>query len=213
MATTTTNYGWAIPTSTDLVKDGATAIATLGSAIDTSVNTALGTKKAGMVLLNTTSFSGVSSQSINSVFTSTYTNYRIVFTCNTPTADNNLRLRWRASGTDNTSTTYFGMLVRTSAAGTNAALNTNGESSVQLLTMDAGNTERLYNFSMDVYNPQISAFTTHTMLSLGLEVDGNQYYGYAGGGHHRTAASYDGFTLFPSSGNMTGSVSVYGYNI
>jgi len=37
MATTTTNFGWTIPQSTDLVKDGATAIATLGSNIDTSM--------------------------------------------------------------------------------------------------------------------------------------------------------------------------------
>lgn len=37
MATTTTNFGWTIPQSTDLVKDGATAIATLGSGIDTSM--------------------------------------------------------------------------------------------------------------------------------------------------------------------------------
>ena len=36
MATTTTNYGWDIPQSTDLVKDGATAIATLGQDIDTT---------------------------------------------------------------------------------------------------------------------------------------------------------------------------------
>jgi hypothetical protein len=37
MATTTTNFGWDIPTSTDLVKDGATAIATLGQDIDTAL--------------------------------------------------------------------------------------------------------------------------------------------------------------------------------
>ena len=37
MATTTTNYGWDVPTSTDLVKDGATAISTLGQDIDTSM--------------------------------------------------------------------------------------------------------------------------------------------------------------------------------
>lgn len=37
MATTTTNFGWDIPQSTDLVKDGATAIATLGQDIDTSM--------------------------------------------------------------------------------------------------------------------------------------------------------------------------------
>jgi len=36
MATTTTNFGWTIPTSTDLVKNGATAISTLGSGVDTS---------------------------------------------------------------------------------------------------------------------------------------------------------------------------------
>jgi hypothetical protein len=34
MATTTTNYGWTVPQSSDLVKDGATAIATLGNDID-----------------------------------------------------------------------------------------------------------------------------------------------------------------------------------
>jgi hypothetical protein len=35
MATFTTNYGFDIPTSSDLVKNGATAIATLGQDIDT----------------------------------------------------------------------------------------------------------------------------------------------------------------------------------
>lgn len=34
---TTTNYGWTTPADTDLVKDGAAAIRTLGSAIDTTV--------------------------------------------------------------------------------------------------------------------------------------------------------------------------------
>lgn len=37
MATTTSNFGWPIPQSTDLVKDGATAIASLGSGVDTSM--------------------------------------------------------------------------------------------------------------------------------------------------------------------------------
>jgi hypothetical protein len=37
MATTTPNFGWPVPTSTDLVKDGATAIEALGDAIDASM--------------------------------------------------------------------------------------------------------------------------------------------------------------------------------
>jgi hypothetical protein len=41
MATTTPNNGWPVPTSTDFVKDGATAIESLGDAIDTSVGAGL----------------------------------------------------------------------------------------------------------------------------------------------------------------------------
>jgi hypothetical protein len=40
MATTTPNFGWSVPTSTDLVKNGASAIETLGDAIDASLGDA-----------------------------------------------------------------------------------------------------------------------------------------------------------------------------
>jgi hypothetical protein len=36
MATTTPNFGWTVPTSSDLVKNGATAIETLGDSVDAS---------------------------------------------------------------------------------------------------------------------------------------------------------------------------------
>jgi hypothetical protein len=52
MATTTTNFGWDVPTSTDLVKDGATAIAELGQDIDTSMIDLLG-GTTGQVLSKT----------------------------------------------------------------------------------------------------------------------------------------------------------------
>jgi len=60
MATTTPNFGWTVPTSTDLVKDGATAIETLGDAIDASLSS-----------LNT----GVAGAWIS--FTPTFTNFTI----------------------------------------------------------------------------------------------------------------------------------------
>lgn len=37
MSTTTTHYGWTIPSDTDLVKDGASAMRTLGNGVDTTV--------------------------------------------------------------------------------------------------------------------------------------------------------------------------------
>ena len=37
MATTTPNYSWSVPTSTDLVTNGALAIETLGDAVDAAL--------------------------------------------------------------------------------------------------------------------------------------------------------------------------------
>ena len=53
MATTTPNFGWAVPTSTDLVKDGAVAIETLGDSIDASLVDLKG-GTTGQVLAKTT---------------------------------------------------------------------------------------------------------------------------------------------------------------
>lgn len=57
MATTTPNYGWPVPTNTDYVKDGASAISDLGDAIDATV---FGLTFDGMTLLSTTTLSGAS---------------------------------------------------------------------------------------------------------------------------------------------------------
>ena len=51
----TTNYGWTTPNDTDLVKDGASAIRTLGSSIDTTV------------------FNGLTKATLNSQTGTTYT--------------------------------------------------------------------------------------------------------------------------------------------
>jgi len=95
---TTANYGWTTPDDTDLVKDGASAIRTLGSAIDTT--TKANADLVGLVYLNTTSFSAVASQSINDVFSSTYDAYRIVMDLLGSEASTGLRFRLRVSGSD-----------------------------------------------------------------------------------------------------------------
>ncbi len=75
---TTTNYGWTTPDNTAYVKDGASAIRTLGSSIDTTSAT---TNLAGLVLIKTQTIgSGVSSVTVTGAFSATYNAYRIVFT-------------------------------------------------------------------------------------------------------------------------------------
>ena len=199
MATTTTNYGFDIPQSTDLVKDGATAIATLGQDIDTAMNTALGTKKAGMVLLNTTSFSGVASQSINSVFSATYDDYKILINCVAST-DTDISFRWRTSGTDNSNVSYQ---------------NRNGEYVTAFQAYDNGLRgyanigycrDQTNLYQMEVANPFV-AKRTNMLFHNSME---NAHI--LGAVLFENTTSFDGFTFFPNAGTITGYVSVYGYN-
>ena len=63
MATTTPNFGWTVPTSSDLVKNGATAIETLGDSVDASF--------AGMVVnaQTGTTYTAVKADGLNSICT------------------------------------------------------------------------------------------------------------------------------------------------
>lgn len=205
MATTTTNYGWAIPQSTDLVKDGATAIATLGSAIDTSMNTALNKNKAGLVLLNTTSFSGVSSQSFNNVFSATYDTYRIFYNT-THSSNSETILRLRASGTDASGGNYEWQRLRGTAS-TVSTVYQGSQTSFNVIVNASGTSIQVGQITL--FDP-FKASATYLTLDSTYTVD-SASLGQIGG-RHNISTSYDGFTLIPTAGNMTGSVSVFGVN-
>jgi hypothetical protein len=203
---TTSNYGWTTPDDTALVKDGASAIRSLGTAIDTSLNTALGTKKAGMVLLNTTSFSGVSSVSLaaNS-FTSTYTNYKLVITCKHATTANDLLLRLRTSGTDNSNNSYrWGrMYVGTNAATVFGSSSNNTSTSVTIGEIDANMGLNIIEISNPIAAERTaySGSSTNTLLQLAA-------------GFFDNTTSFDACTFYPNGGgNITGTYSLYGYNV
>ena len=205
MATTTTNYGFDIPQSTDLVKDGATAIATLGQDIDTAMNTALGTKKAGIVLLNTTSFSGVSSFSLAAnTFSSTYDNYQIMLQA-TVTVGANLNWRGRTAGTDNSNSNYDWRAFYNDR--TTLALTTGADNATSATFNDIGTSRSSY--VLEIINPFASQPTQ--VFAKGYVNDGNGYAKYSES-QFDTTTSFDSFTFISSAGTITGSYSVYGYN-
>jgi hypothetical protein len=209
----TTNYSFPTPADTDLVKNGADAIRDLGDAVDTAMNTALGTKKAGMVLLNTTSFSAVASQSINDVFSSTYTNYKFLINVNSASDDGYLLMRLRVAGADNSGTNYHWHFGAPSSTGnTYTGYGAATQSSIRLTT--GNSTTNVKNIDATIFNPFASFATLLTW--------GNAYTsgagaapvaGGAGAGLFAGATSFTGLTIFPSAGTMTGSISVYGVNI
>jgi hypothetical protein len=209
---TTTNYSWTTPDDTALVKDGASAIRALGTAIDTSMNTALGTKKAGMVLLNTTSFSAVASQAVPTIFSAAYENYKIVLTLSAATIDASLNLKLRSGATDDSTAYSTGANGLTAA---NVAQN-QYESAVttgfRINTLDSASSGDFYANSIDLYKPFLATRTTFSMTGAGVSTT-SAIFGFAGGGLHNVASSFDGFNIVPGSGNISGKVSVYGYNL
>jgi hypothetical protein len=210
MATTTPNYGWTVPTSTDLVKDGATAIETLGDAIDASMNTALGTKKAGMVLLNTTSFSAVSSQAINSVFNATYTNYKVIVNYTNCSANQEIYLRMRVGGVSNSTASSY---IQQGSTSIGASLSNLTQTTTYIYVGELNSTVPTYSGSnLDILNP-FTAIATKFNGQMNRANTAAAVGSIAYNAVHNQATSYDGIEIYTSTGTMTGTVSVYGYNI
>ena len=162
---------------------------------------------SGLVLLNTTSFTAVASQSVNSVFTTTYDNYKIfIDEIGSTTAD--LSFRFRVAGADNSTTNYERQY-----------LAANGASTFQGRVSDATswnlNGGRLANrnfYEITISNPALAVVKgAITSLSANYNSAANIVLSTNAYGFKATTV-FDGFTLITSAGTMTGSVSVYGVN-
>jgi len=244
---TTTNYGWTTPDDTALVKDGASAIRTLGTSVDTTtknlnpettlgdiayrsstsnVNTRLGIGSTGQVLtvasgvpswanagggfslISTTSFSAVSSFSAAAnTFSATYDNYRILIHNIIPASGTiTLQFRYRAAGTDNSSSNYYTQRFRAlDAAGT--------------ATRDGGGTLYAIGFAgqggsssvaIDLINPfatkksEILAFNNGFVSGDGASLQMTT-------GTIDVTTSFDSFSIIASASTITGVYSIYGY--
>jgi hypothetical protein len=62
---------------------------------------------------------------------------------------------------------------------------------------------------IEIQNPQLAVATSYQTANNYW--DGSNVYGRSTNGNHIATTSYDGFTIYPNSSTMTGTVSVYGY--
>jgi hypothetical protein len=208
MATTTPNYGWDVPTSSDYVKQGAVAIETLGDDIDASLFSITGGKDVGLVPVTTATFTGATVVNVNNCFTSAFANYRIMLTI-TSVSSTGSYVTWqsRNSGTTDTSSAtmnangYFGQLATVTFV--YQAGQTAGRISL------GGDTVGAAGFSVvDMFSPALATNTMWTSSSQGI-LSGN-YASLHVAGLKATAAAHDGITLnFPTS--STGTLRIYGY--
>ena len=167
---------------------------------------------SGFNFITSQTFSAAASQSVNSCFTSTYTNYRMFITLSGVSADANVALFMRAAGTDNSSANNGSSWWGTNALGAALAANSNGATAWGLFDVDSGSNAARYSCVIDIANPQVTSDTTATWQSQYIVAASSAIAWNAGGGLNYTGASYDGFTLKMTTGNMTGKVWVYGYS-
>ncbi len=156
----------------------------------------------GLVLLNTTSFSGVSSQSVNDVFSATYDSYFLISqVVASTTAD--IQLRVRVGGADLTTSTYikgeYYIGLRENAAFASATNSTS--TNLALVGTDSGYPSFSY---VQISQPFLADETVINSQSSGRHTR-------TVGGMVNNNTSYTGFTLLASTGTITGSVSVFGY--
>jgi hypothetical protein len=199
MATTTPNYGWPVPTSTDYVKDGASSIEALGDAIDATV---FGLGAAGLTLVKTQTIgTAVTNVAVTGAFSATYDNYLIIVAGGVGTTETAIGLQLGA-----TTTGYYGAAMRVNYSGTTSTdSNNNAASWIHCGRMSTDN----ISVSANLQNPYL---TKDTIISGTWAEAATGGLGAIYNGFLNNTTSYTGFTVIPATGNITGgTIRVYGY--
>jgi len=165
---------------------------------------------SGLVYISEANPSAAASASINSCFTATYNAYRIVWipTAYSSTGQAQTLLRMRASGTDNISSNYYRARWYYGAGGSSG---TSGGAATETAFELADNNTPMHPLSLDVFSPYQTVATAIASKAVGWQGVNNTLYGIETVGRMSVTTSYDGFTLYPSTGTFTGKLIVYGY--
>jgi hypothetical protein len=203
----TPNNNFPFPESTDLVKDGAQAIEDLADAIDTTLGV-YAPSTPGLTLINTTSFSGVTSVSLPAnTFTATYDNYLIKFNQLLGSTDTYAGIRMRASGVDDSGANYRRQTLNAYGTVVDGARTTGSTSFLESVRVGSTFSN---DADMTLCNPFVSGVTSAISRTL-IGSNGDIEF-YQRGFGLNTATSYDSLTLIKVSGTFTGSISVYGFS-
>ena len=150
----------------------------------------------------TVSFTSASTVSLNGVFSSTYDFYIIQIRAVNSSNTQSFLWKWRNAGSDLGAANYYNarLSVNTSGTVTGAGVGATTTSNfgqiatgMGFFTVFAAYTQTEPRLNGNAYNSELSGLST-----------------FASG--YRATQAADGFTISTSSGNITGVVSVYGYN-
>ena len=169
-------------------------------AVPTGINSAFVCVKAE------TAFSAAASITADNVFSSSYTNYRIMIRM---TAGGNINtfLRLRVGGVSSSAANYNRQnLLATST--TIQAVRATGQTSFNL---NGVNGAFFTTNIIDIFAPFLAEPTSMQFFNNVSDGAYTTPYMYLTNGNNSLSTSFDGFEVFPDSSNLTGTYTVYGY--
>lgn len=159
------------------------------------------TTAGGLVLVASQSFSAVSSVSVNNCFSTTYENYLLLIT-GSNSATTNLHFRMRAAGVDASTNAYSYGAAYISNSAEAFEVGATGQNLGHIARWVTGaNVSTVAQF----FKPYVAAETNLVSSTVSAFARFDHF------AYHGVATAYDGFSLIPASGTITGSLRVYGY--
>jgi hypothetical protein len=174
----------------------------------TSVAVAGGSATANA--LGLVSFTTATSVSLNGVFTSAYNSYRMLIRVPNTSSGASLTFRFRNAGTDNTSNNYVQTWFMNRSTGTTQTNNGTG-TGAGLLQWNAAESNTFLMWIGDVTNPAVVG--RKSLSGKGNSGDATTFFVLDSSIMFQlNTLSFDGFTIYPTAGNITGTVQILGYN-
>ena len=167
----------------------------------------VGSGSASVGTTGIVTFSGVSSISLNGVFSAAYKCYRIMIRLKQGgSGSTGVNTTFRAAGVNKTTGYNWSGYIAYIAIATFQRYNASGGSS---FLSGFANTSSTSSGVVDIFYPfDASEITSYHTQSLGS--DGN-YFELNNSGYQSDATSYDGITFTSTSGTWSGTIQVYGY--
>jgi hypothetical protein len=159
---------------------------------------------AGMTLINSTNYSGATTFSVDSVFSSTYDYYKIICTNTTGSGGAaEVRLNFRTGGVTNSAGSYnFAGQARLYNTATSDFSNGFSATAAFVWRTNGG----VWSGELEIYNP----FAAQRTWFQGSKMD--TYEAGTQGGYFDNTTSFDGFLITNTGAtNIAGNVKVYGY--
>ena len=159
----------------------------------------------GFVFVAGASFTTSAAVNVNNVFTSTYRNYKIIVEGEgSESAGSFIDMRLRVGGTDNSGSNYFYSYNTVNASSTGADVGAGSQTVWRVF--NAANTR--FGCDITITGPQLT--DEHTFMALFASAGSGIGLTGRSGGSFNAATSFDGFSLIPVSGTITGTYRVYG---